>query len=122
MPKGVSTFLLRQRAFLKLYLITLTEEKKTYGLKFLDIMDKEKGFKQFGYKPNHSEIYKSLYELIDDGILQRYTEKVEGAKHQEVVIYKFKNYDEAKRYKKQLKAELDRCIGLLQKALKDNYS
>ncbi|SES32636.1 helix-turn-helix transcriptional regulator [Salipaludibacillus aurantiacus] len=117
--KNVSTFLLRQRAFLKLYLITLTEQERLYGLRILDLLRND--FKIYGYKPNHSEIYKSLHELMDDGILERYKKPKEGMKLQEVVYYRFKDYEEAQRYKKQLKVELDRCVGLLQKAIKDNY-
>lgn len=120
MAKNVSTFMLRQRAFLKLYLIKLVEEEKLYGLEILDTLRNE--FKSLGYKPTHSEIYKSLHELMDDGVLNRYRQTKEGTKLQEVVYYRFSNYEEAKRYKKQLKVELDRCVGLLQKALKDNYS
>lgn len=117
--KNVSTFMLRQRAFLKLYMITLVEREKWYGLEILDYLRKE--FEQFGYRPYHSEIYKSLHELMDDGILARYKRVKEGADLQEVVYYKFQDYEKAKLYKKQLKAELERCIGLLQKAVRDNY-
>lgn len=120
MTKGVSTFLLRQRAFLKLYMITLTEQEKMYGLDYLDELEKK--FARFGYRPNHSEIYKSLHELIDDGILERYSKTKQGKKYQKVIYYQIKNPDEARRYKKMLKSELERSSGLLQKALKDNYS
>ncbi|MBR2517348.1 MAG: Replication termination protein, partial [Geobacillus sp.] len=57
-----SGFLLKQRAFLKLYLITLTEQERLYGLKLLDVLRQE--FKPFGYQPNHSEVYKALHDLI----------------------------------------------------------
>lgn len=120
MEKSVSTFMLRQRAFLKLYLITLTEQGRMYGLQFQDILKEE--FKEFGYRPSHSEIYKSLHELMKDGILERYRKVKEGAELQEVFYYQFKDRDQAKAYKKLLKTELERCAGLLQKALKDNYS
>lgn len=119
MTQGKSTFMLRQRAFIKLYLITMTEQKRLYGFKIWETLEEE--FKEFGYKPQRSEIYKSLHELLDDGILKSHNVEKEGTKRQEVVVYQFKNHDEAKAYKKLLKAELDRCVGLLQKALKDNY-
>lgn len=82
----------------------------------------QEDFKRFGYRPQRSEIYKSLHELLDDGILKSYSVKKEGTERQEIVVYQFNNYDEAKAYKKLLKVELDRCVGLLQKALIDNYS
>jgi Replication terminator protein len=53
--------------------------------------------------------------------LKQVKRKKEGMKYQEVVYYQFKDYEKAKLYKKQLKAELDRCIGLIHKALSDNY-
>ena len=116
-----SGFLLKQRAFLKLYLITLTEQERLYGLKLLDFLRQE--FRPFGYKPNHSEIYKALHDLIEDGILKQVKMKKEGMKYQEVVYYRFADggYEKAKLYKKQLKAELDRCEALLRKAIKDNF-
>ncbi|MTH51966.1 Replication termination protein [Bacillus mangrovi] len=117
--RSSSGFLLKQRAFLKLYMITLTDQKRLYGLKLLDTMRDE--FRQYGYKPNHSEIYKALHELIDDGVLRQVKRKKEGMKLQEVVFYEFKDFDAAMLYKKQLKTELDRCQGLLDKAIRDNF-
>jgi DNA-binding PadR family transcriptional regulator len=116
-----SGFLLKQRAFLKLYLITLTEQERLYGLKILDLLRQE--FKPFGYRPNHSEVYKALHDLIEDGILKQVKTKKEGMKYQEVVYYRFteEGYKKAQLYKKQLKAELDRCEALIRKAIKDNF-
>ena len=119
--RNPSGFLLKQRAFLKLYLITLIEQKHLYGLKLRDLLKEE--FKQFGYEPHHPEIYKSLHDLIEQGIIYQVKEKKEGKKYQEVVYYRFtkEGPELAKSYKKLLKAELDRCIGLLEKAVRDNY-
>ncbi|MGD6815941.1 Replication termination protein [Metabacillus sp. 84] len=117
--RNSSGFLLKQRAFLKLYMITLTDQKRLYGLKLLDTMRDE--FRRFGYKPNHSEVYKALHELIDDGVLRQVKKKKEGMKLQEVVFYEFKDYEAAMLYKKQLKVELERCQGLIDKAIKDNF-
>ncbi|MFY4776916.1 Replication termination protein [Metabacillus sp. RGM 3146] len=117
--RNASGFLLKQRAFLKLYMITMTENERLYGLKLLDTLREE--FAPIGFKPNHSEVYKALHDLIDDGILKQIRQKKEGMKLQEVVFYRFEDYEAAKRYKKQLKQELDRCQALIQKAIKDNY-
>ncbi|CAM3998348.1 replication termination protein [Bacillus subtilis] len=112
-------FLVKQRAFLKLYMITMTEQERLYGLKLLEVLRSE--FKEIGFKPNHTEVYRSLHELLDDGILKQIKVKKEGAKLQEVVLYQFKDYEAAKLYKKQLKVELDRCKKLIEKALSDNF-
>lgn len=119
--RSPSGFLLKQRAFLKLYMITLTEQKRLYGLNLVNLLRDE--FKTLGYKPNHPEVYKALHDLIDDGILEQVKRKKEGMKHQEVVYYTFtlNGKKKADLYKKQLKAELDRCSQLLQKSLRDNY-
>lgn len=119
--KNQSNFLVKQRAFLKLYLITLIEERHLYGLKLRDFLKDQ--FKQFGYRPNHPEIYKSLHDLIEEGIIYQVKEKKQGMQYQDVVYYRFteEGYDKARLYKKQLKEELDRCIGLLDQAVKDNY-
>ncbi|KEZ50254.1 MULTISPECIES: helix-turn-helix transcriptional regulator [Metabacillus] len=118
--RSASGFLLKQRAFLKLYMIRMTEQDRLYGLKLLDVLRDE--FRIYGYRPNHSEVYKSLHELIEDGILKQVKRKKEGMKLQEVVYYQFEDYEKAKLYKKQLKTELDRCQKLLGKALQDNYT
>ncbi|MCM3006480.1 helix-turn-helix transcriptional regulator [Priestia koreensis] len=116
-----SGFLLKQRAFLKLYMITMTEQDRLYGLKLLDALRDE--FRPFGYKPNHSEVYKALHDLIEDGVLQQVKRKKEGMKLQEVVYYRFPDggYEKAQLYKRQLKVELERCESMIKKAIRDNY-
>jgi len=116
-------YLVKQRAFIKLYLLTMIERKKDYAFNYLDEMKTE--LHKFGYQPTHSEIYKALHELTLDGVLYR-TKKIKGDPRkdfQEIVLYRFteEGYEKAKLYKKQMKAELDRCVGLLQKAIRDNY-
>jgi DNA-binding PadR family transcriptional regulator len=115
-----SGFLLKQRAFLKLYLITMTEKKRLYGFKILDELREE--FRPYGYRPNHSELYKALHDLIKDGILKQIKQKKEGAEFQEVVYYQFVDYEKAKQYKRQLKAELDRSKAIIEKAIRDNFA
>jgi len=113
-------FLIKQRAFLKLYMITNIENGRWYGLQLLDELRKE--FKPYGFEPQHSEVYRALHELEDDeGILTKVKVKVPGSKRKEIVVYKIKDSEKAKAYKKTVKADLDRCEKLLQKALKDNY-
>ncbi|MDN9011606.1 Replication termination protein [Brevibacillus laterosporus] len=117
-------FLMKQRAFLKLYLITMVEKKKGYALQMLDILQHD--FKNLGYRPNHAEIYRSLDDLVEDGILYR-VKKLQpnmNSKHKEVVYYHFVSdggYETAMRYKANVKADLDRCIKILRKAVADNY-
>ncbi|WP_050615143.1 helix-turn-helix transcriptional regulator [Bacillus testis] len=117
-------FLLKQRAFLKLYLLGYIEKQKGYGSQMLEDLRKE--FKQYGYSPNHSEIYKSLHELYKEGMVRR-EKKIKGepgVDFQEIVIYHLtdKGKEESRLFKKQMKVELDRCIGLLSKAIEDHYS
>lgn len=116
-------FLLKQRAFLKLYLLEIIAKQKGYGSQMLDDLRKE--MKEFGYNPTHSEIYKTLHELYKEGIVTR-EKKIKGepgVDFQEIVIYQLTDYgvEEAKLFKKQMKVELDRCVGLLNKALHDHY-
>lgn len=113
-------FLIKQRAFLKLYLITSIENGRSYGLQLLD--DLQKGFEIFGFRPQASEIYRALYELEDEeGILEKKKIPMEGTKRKQIVVYQIKDKEAAKSYKKLVKADLDRCSGLLKKALEDNY-
>jgi DNA-binding PadR family transcriptional regulator len=114
-----SGFLLKQRAFLKLYMITMTDQKRLYGLSLLTELRRE--FDIYGYKPNSSEIYKSLHDLLEDGILEQVKKKKEGMDLQEVVYYRFKNKQQAEGYKSRLKEELERCSRLIDKALADNF-
>lgn len=113
-------FLIKQRAFLKLYIITNIENGRWYGLQLLDEMKKE--FRPYGFEPQHSEIYRALHDLLEDGILTRGKIKKNGSKYQEVAVYAIKDKEKAKTYKKMVKADLDRCSHLLRKALEDNYA
>lgn len=113
-------FLIKQRAFLKLYIITNIENGRWYGLQLLDEMKKE--FRPYGFEPQHSEIYRALHDLLEDGILTRGKIKKNGSKYQEVAVYSIKDKEKAKTYKKMVKVDLDRCSHLLRKALEDNYA
>jgi len=115
-------FLLKQRAFLKLYLISLMEQKKSYGLQILDTL--KGSFKRYGYEPTHSAVYEALYELVQDGILHRQEIVPPHDRFKKLVYYQFAEggQEKAELYKKQLKIELDRCVGMLQQAVRDNYA
>lgn len=113
-------FLIKQRAFIKMYLITNIENGKWYGMQLLDEMKKE--FKPFGFEPQHSEIYRALHDLLEDGILTRGKIIKEGSKYQEVAVYSIKDKEKAKTYKKMVKVDMDRSAQLLRKAIEDNYS
>jgi len=113
-------FLIKQRAFLKLYILTSIEKERWYGMQLLEEL--KTAFKPFGYEPQHSEIYRALHDLLEDGILTRHKIVEEGAKYKEVVVYSIKDKETAKAYKKLVKADLDRGEQLLRKALQDNFS
>jgi DNA-binding PadR family transcriptional regulator len=117
--RGYSGFLMRQRAFLKLYLITYAEESGSYGFQALGLL-KDK-FKQFGFKPQHSEIYRALHELMEEDILKRKKAPKDDAKYQEIAVYYIHDRERAKAYKRLVKADLDRCMGILHTAIRDNY-
>lgn len=116
-------FLVRQRAFLKLYLLKMIYENKRYGTQFKGDLIEE--FKAYGYAPNHSEIYKTLHDLSRDGLVKRERKLLgeAGVDFQEIILYHLtdKGKEEYSLYKKQMKVELDRCIGLLNKAMSDHY-
>jgi DNA-binding PadR family transcriptional regulator len=113
-------FLIKQRAFLKLYILSSIEKERWYGMQLLDEL--KTAFKPYGYEPQHSEIYRALHDLLEDGILTRKKIVEEGSKYKEVAVYSVKNTEEAKAYKKLVKADLDRGEQLLRKAIKDNFS
>lgn len=86
--KYKNRFLIKQRAFLKLYLLGLIEKRKDYGLNFLEEIREE--FKELGYKPTHSELYKSLHSLAKEGWVER-IRKVKGdpkEDFQEIILYR----------------------------------
>ena len=113
------TFVLKQRAFLKMYIISKAEKGGLYGFRMMEEMHEH--FKNVGYKPSKSEVYKSLHELLDEGILDRRWRGREENKLQEIAIYNIKDMDKAKAYKKLLKADIDRSIAILQQGIKDNF-
>lgn len=117
-------FMIAQRAFIKLYLITMVEQHRGYGYEMLEAMKQE--FKAYGYVPPQSEIYRALHELVQQGVFYR-TKKLKGSDpkvdFQEIVLYHFTDdgAEKAELYKKQVKTDLDRCLGMLHKAEEDNY-
>ena len=125
MKEGKKTggFLMKQRAFLKLYLLRYIEREKKYGREFLDELQEQ--FKDFGYVPPHSEIYKVLHELTREELVKREKQIKGDPKHdfQEIIFYKLteKGKEEMDLYRKQMKVELERCQGLIKKAIEDHY-
>lgn len=117
-------FMIAQRAFIKLYLIGMVEQNRGYGYEMLEAMKAE--FKKYDYTPPQSEIYRALHDLVNAGIFYR-TKKLKGndptVDFQEIVLYHFTDdgMEKAKLYKKQVKLDLDRCLGMLHKAVEDNY-
>ncbi|ASA21325.1 helix-turn-helix transcriptional regulator [Paenibacillus donghaensis] len=117
-------FMIAQRAFIKVNLITMVEQNRGYGYEMLEEMRRD--FKPYGYSPPQSEIYRALHELVQQGILYR-TKQLKGndpkVDFQEIVLYHFTpdGEEKAKLYKKQVKTDLDRCLGILNKAVADNY-
>ncbi|WP_026693955.1 Replication termination protein [Peribacillus kribbensis] len=124
-------FLLKQRAFLKLYLLDYIQSNKSYGRQFVEDLRKE--FEPYAYAPTHSEVYKCLHDLYREGYLKR-EKKLLGeqggdfigkkdATFQEIIVYHMTEEGKAKleTYRKTLKVELERCIGLLTKGLNDHF-
>ncbi|WP_308639887.1 helix-turn-helix transcriptional regulator [Paenibacillus silvisoli] len=114
-------FMIAQRAFIKLYMITLVEKHRGYGYQMLEELKQD--FKALGYEPPQSEIYRSLHDLVEDGILYRTRHRKLDVDYQEVIMYHFTDdgMEKARLYKKLVKEDLDRCQALLHKAVKDNF-
>ena len=113
-------YMIKQRAFLKIFLITKIEKGRNYGSQLLEELQAE--FNIYGYEPNHAEIYRALHELMEDGILKRSKQVMEGTKYKEIAVYSINDVEKLKAYKKLAKVDLDRCVGLLNKAVRDCYS
>ncbi|QHW29627.1 Replication termination protein [Paenibacillus rhizovicinus] len=113
-------FLIAQRAYLKLYMITLVEKHRGYGYQMLEELKRD--FKELGYEPPQSEIYRSLHDLVEDGILYRARHRKDDAEYQEVIMYYFTDHgmEKASLYRKQVIEDLERSQALIHKAIKDN--
>lgn len=96
------------------------EKGRLYGLQILEELQNH--FKDLGYKPTKSEIYKSLHELLKEGYVVREPITKEGTEMQTIYIYRLGDKEKVKAYKDTIKADIDRSIALLSRALKDNYS
>ncbi|NGY88137.1 Replication termination protein [Bacillus megaterium] len=113
------SFMIKQRAMLKACLITMIETENLYGLEFRDFIREQ--YRDVGYRPNHSEIYKSLHELMEEGIVEQKKRKCQGKKLQEVVYYRIIDKNKADLYQKQVRMELERCDRLVHKTLARYY-
>lgn len=110
-------FLIKQRAFLKAYIIRYVEEGSHYGLQIKDRLKLE--FDAFGYKPEHSEIYRALHELTEEGYLRRVKKLEEGSTYKEIVLYYINDSEKSKGYMELVIEDLHRCHGMLSKSVKD---
>lgn len=82
-------------------------------------------FQRKEYHPTESEFYKALYELSEDGIVQRHkrSQEEKGKGLKEIVIYSFTEdgYGKAQVYKQQVKIDLERSRRIIDSVLADNY-
>ena len=112
-----SVFVVKQRAFLKLYLIQLIRQGKGYGLQLQGELERK--FRPYGFIPTKTEIYRSLQDLMDDGILSRVKEKKDGARYAEIAVYSILDFDKADSYTRTVRKDIERSMGLLGLSLKD---
>lgn len=110
-------FLIRQRAFLKAYIIRYVEEGRHYGLQIKDRLRIE--FDAFGYKPEHSEVYRALHDLTQEGYLKRVKKIEEGSTYKEIVLYYIADSEKTKAYMKLVTEDLHRSQGMLMKSVED---
>lgn len=114
-----SGYVLKQRAFLKCYMITLTEQERMYGNTIVGLLREE--FSVLGYKPTPSEIYKSLHELIKQEILEPMEKIREDSERRKVIYYRIKDQERAESYKKRVYEDMVRSYRILKKGLEDNF-
>ncbi|MCY8737585.1 helix-turn-helix transcriptional regulator [Bacillus haynesii] len=118
--RNPSTFLIRQKSFLKLSILTYIEKKRYYAYELIEKFKED--YSEFGYKPVSTEIYKALNELVEQGILRRQKRKQsETDQYKEVVVYSFQDWEAAQSYKKQLKEVLINSEKMIKRALKINF-
>ena len=120
MSENKSAYLIKQRAFLKVFLLAEIEKGQSYGLQLKKIIQQK--FDEYGFKPDHSEIYRSLHELMKDGYLSKTEELVKGAEFKTVEVYRIKDKDKVKAYKELVKPDLDRSRDLIRRAIEEIYS
>ncbi|MBV5112980.1 hypothetical protein KN772_12220 [Bacillus altitudinis] len=69
MNKRPSTFLLKQKQFLKFSAITFNK-KQYYASEILLLLKKE--YSEFDYKPSRTQVNKALTELVEEGIIEHH--------------------------------------------------
>lgn len=87
---------IKQRALLKALIISSVKESGSYGLELKENIFES--FREYGFEPTNSEIYKSLFELVSSQILERREVKVDGSIYETIVIYNIKNEKRAEYY------------------------
>ncbi|MDQ0206062.1 helix-turn-helix transcriptional regulator [Alkalicoccobacillus murimartini] len=112
-----SGFLIKQRLFIKGYLITYIETSRPYGIQMLDELKQH--FKPLGYTPNHAEIYRALHELLDEGIVRSGQKKLTEDSYQEITIYYIRDAEKAHALKQHIADEVRRSHKVLLRAIED---
>ena len=112
-------FMIKQRAYLKLFILTRIGANRVYGQQLIDDLRAE--FKEYGFRPYHSEIYRSLHELLEDGYISRRRRKRTDDSYQEIYVYYIQDKEKVNAYKKVIKEDLERCRRLLDYGVKKNF-
>lgn len=118
-------FLIKQRPILQLYLIKFIQEERLYGQELLKRLREE--FKESGFVPSSSEVYRALQDLSEKGILKREKVTKEGTEdkkyYQEIVYHRLSDEGQKKLelLRMHVKADLDRSHKIIEKALRDLY-
>ena len=110
-------YLMKQRAFIQLYVLTFIEEGRPYGIQMLEQLRER--FRDEGYKPNHAEIYRALHELVDSGVIKASKKKLMEDSYQEITIYHIRDAQKAKQVKGELIEEVERSMDILRKTIID---
>ena len=77
-------FMIRQRAYIKLFVLTKIGTRRIYGQQIIDELKSE--FKPYGYNPYPSEVYRALQELLEDGYVKRQRVKLKDESYQEIFM------------------------------------
>lgn len=118
-------FLIKQRPILQLYLIKFIQEERLYGQELLKRLREE--FKESGFVPSSSEVYRALQDLSEKGILKREKVTKEGTEdkkyYQEIIYHRLSDEGQKKLelLRMHVKADLDRSHKIIEKALRDLY-